>query len=238
MAIVCAAVRETVRIPVGVNILRNDGRAALAVAAVAGCHFVRVNVLSGVAATDQGLIQGDAAFSLRERERLGAQGIAILADAHVKHARSLSSDDIGLAVEEVALRALASGVIVTGATTGRAVELSQLEQAHATASRHGIPLYVGSGATPGNLAALREHCTGVIVGSALRRGGVAGAPLEPKALKAFVVAMKRKAPTLPARAQKSAQKLPRKLARKPAKKLARKPAGKTARGAARKNRRR
>jgi len=107
LAIICAAVREAVRIPLGVNVLRNDARAALAIAAVAGCDFIRVNVLSGVAATDQGLVEGDAAFLLRERERLGASAVAILGDVHVKHARSLSSDDIALGVEEIALRASA-----------------------------------------------------------------------------------------------------------------------------------
>ncbi|HNH39334.1 MAG TPA: BtpA/SgcQ family protein, partial [Microthrixaceae bacterium] len=39
-------------LPVGINVLRNDARAALAIAAVTGASFIRVNVLSGVAATD------------------------------------------------------------------------------------------------------------------------------------------------------------------------------------------
>lgn len=185
LAIIAAAVREAVRIPIGINVLRNDGRAALAIAAVSGCDFIRINVLSGVAATDQGLIEGDAAFLLRERERLGATRVAILGDVHVKHARSLSSGDIELGVEEVALRSRADGVIVTGATTGRPVDLTELGRAGEIAKAHGIPLYVGSGATLKNLAELKRGATGVIVGSAIRRGGHAGAPLDPHAARAF-----------------------------------------------------
>jgi membrane complex biogenesis BtpA family protein len=192
LAVIAAAVREAVRIPVGINVLRNDARAALAIAAVTGCDFIRVNVLSGVAATDQGMIEGDAAFLLRERERLGAVGIAILGDVHVKHARSLSSDDIQLGVEEVALRSSADGVIITGSTTGRPVDLEQLRIASEMARSHGIPLYVGSGATLKNLAELKRFAAGVIVGSALRKGGQAGAPLDPKAIKAFAQAFRRK----------------------------------------------
>ncbi|OFZ21242.1 MAG: hypothetical protein A2X94_07220 [Bdellovibrionales bacterium GWB1_55_8] len=56
LGIITAAVREAIRLPLGINVLRNDARAALAVAAVAGCQFIRVNVLSGLAATDQGWI--------------------------------------------------------------------------------------------------------------------------------------------------------------------------------------
>jgi membrane complex biogenesis BtpA family protein len=191
LAIVCAAVREAVKIPIGVNVLRNDGRAAIAIAAVADCDFVRINVLSGVAATDQGMVEGDAAFLLRERERLGASHVAILGDVHVKHARSLSSDDIELGVEEIALRASADGVIITGSTTGRPVDLAHLQKAHSITSAHGIPLYVGSGATLKNLSELKRFATGIIVGSALRRGGKAGAPLDPKALRDFAKAFKK-----------------------------------------------
>jgi membrane complex biogenesis BtpA family protein len=206
MAIVCAAVREAVKIPIGVNVLRNDGRSALAIAAVAGCDFVRINVLSGVAATDQGLVEGDAALLLRERERLGAAHIAILGDVHVKHARSLSSDDIALGVEEIALRASANGVIITGSTTGRPVDFAHLEKAHSITHTHGIPLYVGSGATLKNLADLKRWATGIIVGSALRRGGRAGAPLDPKALKDFVKAFHRSAAPTAKKSRKPAKK--------------------------------
>ena len=116
MAIIAGAVREVSdKVLVGINVLRNDARAALAIAATTGCDFIRVNVLSGVTATDQGIIEGDAAFLLRERERLNAD-VAILADVHVKHGTSLSSGDLGLAIEEVGLRSMADGVIMTDST--------------------------------------------------------------------------------------------------------------------------
>ncbi|MEZ6189630.1 MAG: BtpA/SgcQ family protein, partial [Planctomycetota bacterium] len=58
----CAlAVREASGLPVGVNVLRNDARAALGCALAAGGSFVRVNVHAGVAAADQGLLEGRAA---------------------------------------------------------------------------------------------------------------------------------------------------------------------------------
>src|SRR5262249_48234516 len=39
---------------IGVNVLRNDVRSALAIAAATGARFVRVNVHVGATATDQG----------------------------------------------------------------------------------------------------------------------------------------------------------------------------------------
>jgi membrane complex biogenesis BtpA family protein len=104
LSVISAAVKEAVRIPVGLNVLRNDARSALAIAAVNGLEFIRVNVLSGVAATDQGWAVGGAAALLRERDRLHA-GVAIFADVAVKHAINYSARSVGLAVEEVVERA-------------------------------------------------------------------------------------------------------------------------------------
>ncbi len=193
MSVIASAVRATTRLPLGINVLRNDGRAALAIAAVAGAQFIRVNVLSGVAATDQGIIEGEAAVLLRERAALAAQGshIQVWADALVKHARTLSVDDIELAVEEVAVRARADAVIVTGATTGRAIDLGRLKAA--AAQRTGAPLYLGSGVTPENIESYSGLVHGVIVGSALRAAGVAGAPLEGARVRKFARAWMKRA---------------------------------------------
>ncbi len=184
MAIIAAAVRESVDIQIGINVLRNDARSALAIAAVTGCDFIRVNVLSGVAATDQGWIEGDAAFLARERERLQAS-VGILADVHVKHAVTFSSMDLGIALEEVGSRSLADGVIITGRTTGRLVDQGALELASKAARHLKIPLYLGSGVTQEGLKALRPWVDGVIVGSDLRQGGVAGADLDQKRTREF-----------------------------------------------------
>lgn len=195
LAIIAAAVRESVRISLGINVLRNDALSALSIAAVTGADFIRVNVLSGVAATDQGLIEGKAAEVLRERARLHSTEIAILADVHVKHAQSLSSSSLELAIEETADRGGADGIIITGTTTGREPSVTQLKSAAAICKKIKIPLYVGSGVTPGNIATLREplQSTGLrlIVGSTLRRSGTAGEPMDLKRVQSFVKAWKK-----------------------------------------------
>lgn len=187
LSVIAAAVREATDLPLGINVLRNDARSALAIAAVTGCEFIRVNILSGVAATDQGWIDANAAELIRERNRLGVD-VAILADAHVKHAKTFSSDDLELAIEELALRAGADGVIITGSTTGRFVEREQLERASRVSRRHQIPVFVGSGSTVETLPEIVQAGIGVIVGSALRKGGKAAQLLDLKRTRDFVKA--------------------------------------------------
>ncbi len=187
LSIIAAAVREAVEVPIGINVLRNDARSALAIAAVTGCDFIRVNVISGVTATDQGLIEGDAAFLIRERARLQTP-VQILADVHVKHGLSLSSSDLNLAIEEVGGRALVDGVIVTGKTTGRLIDLSALQAASQVAKSHQIPIFLGSGATQDTLSEVKPWVDGIIVGSALRKKGQAGAELDMNRIRDFVKA--------------------------------------------------
>jgi predicted TIM-barrel enzyme len=59
--------------------------------AATGARFVRVNVHTGAAVTDQGLIQGRAAETLRERQRL-CPDVALLCDVQVKHATPLGGE--------------------------------------------------------------------------------------------------------------------------------------------------
>src|SRR5919197_1107984 len=65
--------------PLGVNVLKNDARAALAVAAAVGGRFIRVNVHAGAVLADQGIVETDASHTLRGRRLLGVEAL-IFAD--------------------------------------------------------------------------------------------------------------------------------------------------------------
>ncbi len=71
--------------PLGVNVLKNDARAALGVAAAIGGRFIRVNVHAGAVVADQGIVETDAYHTLRDRRLLGAE-VMIFADVGGKHA--------------------------------------------------------------------------------------------------------------------------------------------------------
>ena len=77
-------------VPVGVNCLRNDVRSALGIAVATRAAFVRVNVHTGAYLTDQGVIEGEAAETLRYRAAIGATDVKILADVLVKHAAPMA----------------------------------------------------------------------------------------------------------------------------------------------------
>jgi membrane complex biogenesis BtpA family protein len=179
------AVTDAVDIPVGVNVLRNDGSAALAVAAATEAAFIRVNVLSGSMWTDQGLVVGDAAEVVRLRTSI-APSTAILADVFVKHAVPPPGTTLSETAEELAGRALADGVIVSGTATGRPPDVSTLREVRVVLPT--TPLFIGSGASLDNVAGFLEVADGVIVGTAIKVDGVTTNPVDPTVATAFVTA--------------------------------------------------
>ncbi len=185
MAQCVRAVVSECRVPVCVNVLRNDAIAALAVAATAGARAIRVNVHMGVYATDQGMIEGRAAQTLQYRQRLDAD-VAIWADVHVKHAQPISQPDITLAAEELVDRVRADELIVSGSTTGRSADLDDLRRVKGAVPH--CPVFVGSGVTAQNVREYLELCDGVIVGSDLKPDGKASNPLDTDRVKRFVTA--------------------------------------------------
>lgn len=197
MTLTIERVMNLVTLPVGINILRNDAQSALAIASTTGAQFIRVNVLTGVMATDQGFIEGQAHQLLRYRRELDTE-VKIMADVLVKHARPLGSPNLTTAVRETIERGLADGVILSGWATGSPPSLEDLELALAAAN--GVPVLIGSGADWENIPALIQAANGVIVSSSLKRHGQIDQPIDPIRVSRFVESMRRSlAPASPPR---------------------------------------
>ncbi|MBW4518809.1 MAG: BtpA/SgcQ family protein [Scytolyngbya sp. HA4215-MV1] len=192
MTLVTQRLMHLVPLPIGINVLRNDARSGLAIASCVNAHFIRVNVLTGVMATDQGLIEGQAHQLLRYRRELGSN-VKILADVLVKHARPLGSPNLTAAVQDTIERGLADGVILSGWATGSPPSLEDLELAMAAAN--GVPVFIGSGADWENISTLMQAADGVIVSSSLKRHGRRDQPIDPIRVSQFVEAARRSLPT-------------------------------------------
>ena len=168
-------VAEPAGLAVGVNVLRNDAIGALAIAAATGGRFIRVNVHVGAMLTDQGVVEGRAAKTLRRRAalRLGPGSslpVAILADIGVKHATPLSQ---GWSLEAEATdawnRGLADALIISGGGTGEPTPESHLELVRSAVPEASV--LIGSGVDEESFAGRLGSADGWIVGSALKDGG-------------------------------------------------------------------
>jgi len=177
MAAVLQNLVQTTRLPVGVNVLRNDGVAALSIAEATGARFIRVNVLSGAVIADQGLITAEAHDILRLRRHLSSD-VKIFADVRVKHASPLGDVPLVREAEDLLQRAHADAIICTGSASGAEIEFADLIRL-----RNEFPdaaLVAGSGVNPGNAEKIFQLADAAIVGTALKYEGKISNRIDPK----------------------------------------------------------
>lgn len=190
VALAVAAVRAEVgELPVGVNVLRNDARAALGICAASGASFLRVNVLVGTMLTDQGVIEGRAAELLRARATL-APDTLLLADVHVKHATPLGRESLAEAALDTLERGLADALVLSGSRTGQPPDPAAVLAVREAVG--GAALLVGSGLDARNAARLCPPADGAIVATSLQAGARSGAPIELERVRRLRAALDRR----------------------------------------------
>lgn len=162
----------------GVNVLRNDARSALGVAAAVGAGLIRVNVHVGSTWTDQGLIQSRAHEILQLRRSLGlhepedgelwtAGRTAIAADVMVKHGSPAGSVSLVESAKDAVSRGGADVIILTGCATGEPADRDTVSLVKE--SLGGARVWVGSGVRPENASTWSSVADGVIVGTCLHQ---------------------------------------------------------------------
>jgi membrane complex biogenesis BtpA family protein len=190
MTAIACAVRARIDLPLGINVLRNDGQSALAVAGASGAAFIRVNVLCGARVADQGVVEAIAHDLLRDRAMLGATGVRIFADVDVKHSAPLAARPLADDVADTLHRGLADALIVSGWGTGRPTDPADARAVRAAAAG-AAPVLIGSGVTAGNIAEFFPHAEGFIIGTAFKRGGDPNQPVEAGLVRELMSALPR-----------------------------------------------
>ncbi|MCZ7569999.1 MAG: BtpA/SgcQ family protein [Ardenticatenaceae bacterium] len=137
------AVRGATGLPLGINVLRNAWKAAMGIAAVVGARFVRINILTDVYITDQGMIQGEAASLLRYRHGLGADDVLIFADIYSKHAAPLVHRPLEVVAHDMVERGGADALLVSGHSSAHPPSLDDIQLLRDAVP--GTPLIIGSG---------------------------------------------------------------------------------------------
>jgi uncharacterized protein len=186
MTRVITEIARAVSVPIGVNVLRNDASAALAIAAATGAAFIRVNVHTRAVLADQGIIEGEAAETLRRRASF-ARDVLIFADHDVKHATPLVAHDPVQSARDLRLRGLADVLVVSGHETGAPTDPGRCQRLREALPD--VPLVIGSGLTAEN-ASSYAAMDGAIVGTSIKHGGEVGAVVDSKRVAALITAFR------------------------------------------------
>ena len=179
MTLISMKIKEVVDLPIGINVLRNDAISALAIADAVDAQFIRVNILSGAYVTDQGIIAATAHNLLRYRRQINPQ-IKIFADFRVKHAKEITERNFKVELDELAHRALADVIIITGLKTGSAPDLNDLKKAKESIDK---PVLSGSGVNKENIQSILNIADGAIIGTAIKSSADIFSPVDKNKVK-------------------------------------------------------
>jgi len=175
MTVIAKEISDSVNIPIGINVLRNDAISAIAIAFAVGAKFIRVNVYTGAMITDQGIIEGEAYTIVRYRKNI-LPDVKIFADVNVKHATPIITEPIVQMAEDTAYRGLADALIITGRSTGKPPIIDNLIKVKKAVPDR--PIFIGSGVDIDNIGEFLLHADGIIVGTSFKKEGITTNPVD------------------------------------------------------------
>lgn len=160
---VTARIVDRTSMVVGVNVVKNDGPAAVAIAAATGAAFVRVKVLAGTVLSAEGPLSGCGYETMQIRARSGERP-AVWADVREPTSRPSPETSLQAAVTDAVDFQSADAVIVTGADTRGTLDLAaEVRRTHPETA-----LVIGGRIDASSVSSALEVADSVIVGSALK----------------------------------------------------------------------
>lgn len=170
MTEVALYVNSQAKIAVGVEVLLNDPKASLAIAAASKSTFIRTDyfVDKMYRAEYEQEMTIDPKGLLDYRQKINAEKIAIFADIQVKYAQLLEEGKTISTSAIQAKKAGASALIVSGKITGDQPSFHDVKEAKAAVGD--FPVLIGSGFSADNARELLKFCNGAIVGTSIKTG--------------------------------------------------------------------
>lgn len=186
MAFVIGQLRDEITVPFGVNVLW-DPMSSIALAAATGASFVR-EIFTGTYASDMGPWTPDAGAAMRYRNRLGREDLAMLYNVSAEFADSLDKRSLADRARSAVFSSIPDAVLVSGAITGEAAAISDLDAVKAVLPD--VPVLANTGVKHNTVADVLAIADGCVVGSALKIEGDTWKPVDPDRAGDFMARVK------------------------------------------------
>ena len=169
MAIIAYEIKRQTNLFTGIQILAAANQEAMAIAHSANLDFIRAEGFVFAHVADEGVIESNAGTLLRYKKQIGADNVMVFTDVKKKHSsHSLTSDVSIVGTAKAAEFFLSDGIVITGASTGMEVDISELNYLKQNSN---LPIIIGSGITSENICYYYKLADVFIVGSYFKRDG-------------------------------------------------------------------
>ena len=182
MAYVIGQLRDAITVPFGVNVLW-DPMSTVALAAATGASFCR-EIFTGTFASDMGPWTPDAGKAMRYRDRLGRSDLAMLYNVSAEFADSLDRRPLPDRARSAVFSSIPDAVLVSGAITGEAARMEDLEAVKAVLPD--TPVMANTGVKHDTVAEVLRIADGCIVGSSLKIDGDTWKAIDPERARDFM----------------------------------------------------
>lgn len=187
MAYVIGRVRGEITVPFGVNVLW-DPMSTMALAAATGASFAR-EIFTGTYASDMGPWTPNAGKALRYRDRLGRRDLALLYNVSAEFADSLDRRPLADRARSAVFSSVPDAVLVSGAITGEAAEMTDLEAVKRALPT--TPVLANTGVKHATVADVLNVADGCVVGSSLKVDGDTWKPVDADRAREFMDIVRR-----------------------------------------------
>jgi uncharacterized protein len=175
MAYVIGRLRPEIAVPFGVNVLW-DPMSTMALAAATGAAFAR-EIFTGTYASDMGTWAPDAGKAVRYRDRLGRPDLVLLYNVSAEFAYSLDRRSLADRARSAVFSSIPDAILVSGAITGEAADMSDLEAVKAALPH--TPVLANTGVKHETVGDVLRVADGCVVGSSLKVDGNTWNPIDP-----------------------------------------------------------
>lgn len=185
LSAVCNEIRQTVKIPLGISVLKNDVRTALAIAKTSHLQFVRCKVYAGAVVAPEGIVEGCAHEALEYRRALCCEEVELWSETYDLSSRPLLEQSF-----EEDLKWCKKMGSDTFLVCGRSHDQTLDYCRRARKITDNQKIVIGGGVNLNNLEESLAVCDGFVVGSAVEEVPFTG-PVSEKKAEAFIAALRR-----------------------------------------------
>jgi membrane complex biogenesis BtpA family protein len=185
---VALEVRQHAKIPVGLGVLLNDWKAALAIAKVVDASFIRLDFFVDRVRIAAGVIEPQPEAILAYRHQIKAEHVALFTDVQVKYSELLEEGKSLTVSTQQAIEQGSDAVIVSGKVSGESPTMDHLREVRNAAGN--FPVLIGSGTTSENVGELLRYANGAIVGTSLKNSMASHEHVVPQKVKKLMDAVR------------------------------------------------
>ena len=184
MAWLIGALKDELRLPFGVNVVKNP-IATIDLGAATGASFGR-SCFSGAYMGEYGLYTSNSGEAIRHRKALGIEDFKLLFKVNPEADSYLVQRDIKVVAKSIMFGGFADGLCVSGAAAGVEPDSSIMSEVYSVAKPRSVPVFCNTGCRHDNVRDKLAHCDGVCMGTAFKKDGVFDGRVDEARVRSFM----------------------------------------------------